>query len=115
MPKSIGNVIKRTGFVASTAAVLKAVEDGGGQLPPMEDLNQVNGHLFRLSEDDGSEFKIALLPHRAMGFNDYAGWEVVKEPFSQHLVEHQFHGSHCAILWGVFTAPLILRFEIILR
>lgn len=61
--------------------------------PPLDDLNGGPGALLTLNEADGSKMKVALLPYRAFGFNQFHGADVVKGSHKDHLVEHQFFGS----------------------
>lgn len=93
MQDSVENVVRRTGPAAFTSAVVEAMKAGGVSLPMMEELNGGQGHLAVLKDANNTNSSLVMLPYRAMGFHPKHGNDVVKEPFSDHLVEHQFKGS----------------------
>jgi len=91
IPDTKGNILRRTGPVALTSAILEALQQRyGATLPDMSEVNAGTGHLYHLKEKDGTETKVLILPYRAFCYHPLHGKGVVKNPFSDHLVEHKF-------------------------
>lgn len=96
-------VLLRTGPAAWTSAILSYIQthcdealrgqkDGYPRcLHPIAQIEK-RGQYLPLTDDLGERWNLLLLPYRAFGYHPHHGKDVIKKPFSQHLVQHQFLG-----------------------
>ena len=83
------NVMIRTGPLAFSRGVLDWL---GHEVDPA--VTDQRGVLFARKDDTtGETWRVLLLPYRAFGNHPSHGNDVNKEPYSQHLVHHHFHGT----------------------